>query len=543
MAKVLRIPVSIAALILFMAIVSSYVATAGGPDLDEGLIKDNLIVDTEGLKVKIDSDLKSQNTSDEIKFLQENGIIKGDPNGDLRPDDELSRAEFAAILCRAIGIEELAQSAAMAEKNYFSDVPASHWAAGYINAAVEYKAINGFADGTFRPGLSVTNEQVVKMLVAAWGYGEEAEELGGYPNGYMEIAQRFGVTEAVLFNYGVASKRWVACSFTYGALAMPAAENCTVETTVKIEQAEERVLRPENTGYIADPASILKKVTPQSAKYERKLFEQKVPEGMMPVKLQDNTLLYDIKAVSGVVQYYFWKPDSKQSAMSGNLPGADTIDLSPLPPGQFQFQLVITDGTVQDTYFAKAEKKDGGTVEFVGDIFRYTVLNAQPKITEIRHDITLNNNQKNEHNPYVIEALYNEAAKPILRVSYPFVVSEDQFFSISINTIWDPSIFGELYHPPVYIEGEPNQNLNSAPQPLTGQNMVIKPMIIDGLSINEPYLLQLCVSYNTGDDVALRGEIKLVENDGKLDFLLEGIVRYVEFEGYEILDYEIIKVQ
>ena len=87
--------------------------------------------------------------------------------------------------------------------NYFSDVASTHWAAGYIYTAAEYGAINGFGDGMFQPELSVTNEQAVKMLAAAWGCTDEAEKLGGCPNGYMEIAKRFGITDLVLFNYGM----------------------------------------------------------------------------------------------------------------------------------------------------------------------------------------------------------------------------------------------------------------------------------------------------------------------------------------------------
>ena len=55
---------------------------------------------------------------DEMQILKENGIIKGDPNGDLRPDDELTRAEFAVILCRVMGVEELARTDGMIGKEY-----------------------------------------------------------------------------------------------------------------------------------------------------------------------------------------------------------------------------------------------------------------------------------------------------------------------------------------------------------------------------------------------------------------------------------------
>jgi len=186
----------------------------------------------------------------EMYVLRDNGIIKGDPDGALRPESELTRAEFATILCRAAGIDKLAETADMADKGYFDDVPSSHWAAGYINAAVEYDAINGFGDGTFRPELTVTNEQVIKMLVAAWGYTEQAEALGGYPNGYMAIARRYGVTDAVMFNYGIASKRWVACAFVYGALSMPVAESSALEIPFDVEPMEDNEEQPENTTYI-----------------------------------------------------------------------------------------------------------------------------------------------------------------------------------------------------------------------------------------------------------------------------------------------------
>ena len=97
----------------------------------------------------------------EIKFLQENNVLVGDPNGDLRENDQITRAEFVTILCRAIGIEELAQSEEMRNKEIYVDVPKTHWAIGYINAATEYGAINGVGNGFFCPEMSVTNEQAV----------------------------------------------------------------------------------------------------------------------------------------------------------------------------------------------------------------------------------------------------------------------------------------------------------------------------------------------------------------------------------------------
>lgn len=103
----------------------------------------------------------------EINILNENGIIVGDPDRDLREGDEITRAEFAAVLCRAMGYENETENNDLKHKNYFPDVPAEHWAAGYVNFAYENGAISGFPDGNFYPEEKVTNEQVIKMLIGA----------------------------------------------------------------------------------------------------------------------------------------------------------------------------------------------------------------------------------------------------------------------------------------------------------------------------------------------------------------------------------------
>ncbi|MDR2712906.1 MAG: S-layer homology domain-containing protein [Clostridiales bacterium] len=531
MTKLLKLFVLLAAVVLLSVPTFADMQVANSE-----ILEDQTEICLANFEVSANNNLIMDNDNWEMQFLHENGIIKGDPNGDLRPNDELSRAEFATILCRAIGIEELAQSTAMLQKNYFSDIPAAHWAAGYINAAAEYKAINGFEDGTFRPGLSVTNEQVIKMLVAAWGYSEEAEKLGGYPNGYMEIAKRFEMIDAVLFNYGIASKRWVACSFTYGALAMPAAEDCPIESPVKTKQIQTKEPKPENTDYLPDPVSILKRITPKSAKYERTIFEQKVPDRFIPVEFQKNALLYNKKAVTGKAQFSFWQQGIRQAALEGSFSENDTADLSSLLPGQYQFHFTIIDGPVKDDYIATiVEKKDDGSLEFVSNIFRYTTLNAQAKITEIRHDITLSNSQSNSNNPFIIEALYSAEAKPILKVSYPYIVTEEQHLNAGINDIPES---GEVHDLPVYLEGKPDKYIDFSTQPLVGQNAVLKPLIFTGFSFSGLYWLQIRIGYSTGDDVALSGTIKLIENGGKLDYLFEGVIRYLTIDGYEIIDYD-----
>ncbi len=124
------------------------------------------------------------------------GIISGDPNGDLRLGDSLTRAEMSVIICGLQGIN----GAPDAVDTVFGDVNKSHWASGYINAAYNSKIINGNEDGTFRPEDKVTYQEAVKMLVSLLGYTPKADTLGGYPEGYLETARRHGLTSGVEFS-------------------------------------------------------------------------------------------------------------------------------------------------------------------------------------------------------------------------------------------------------------------------------------------------------------------------------------------------------
>ena len=189
-------------------------------------------------------DTKNSKTR-EMDILNKNGIIVGDPDGDLRENDEITRAEFAAVLCCAMGCENETENDDLKQKNYFPDVPPEHWASGYINYAYENGAINGFTDGKFYPEEKVTNEQAVKMLIGAWGYGTEAEKNGGYPDGYLKIAKENGIFNTIEFDNKNASKRWVASVFVYGVLSMPA-KNPVVNPPIKTVPISFENIRNEN---------------------------------------------------------------------------------------------------------------------------------------------------------------------------------------------------------------------------------------------------------------------------------------------------------
>ena len=96
----------------------------------------------------------------------------------LDPKAEITRAEAAAIIYRSITGDVTDADVAMFADDLV-DVPADHWAAGYINYCVNHGIIKGFEDGSFRPNDKVTGYQTMAMILRAVGYGSWGEFTGG----------------------------------------------------------------------------------------------------------------------------------------------------------------------------------------------------------------------------------------------------------------------------------------------------------------------------------------------------------------------------
>ena len=132
------------------------------------------------------------------------GLFKGYEDGTFKPEGEITRAEFAAIVVRLLGQE--AQAAGAKASTQFVDVPADHWAAGYVNIAVQAGVINGYGDGNFGPEDPVEYQDAITMMVRALGY-EPAIGSAGYPTGYLTKAGELGLTTGVNGSNGVAANR------------------------------------------------------------------------------------------------------------------------------------------------------------------------------------------------------------------------------------------------------------------------------------------------------------------------------------------------
>ena len=88
------------------------------------------------------------------------GIINGMGKGTFMPNKTMTRAEFAAIVTRALGL-------AAKDTKVFTDVPSSKWYAGYIGTANSSGIVNGVGSGKFNPDGTITRQEAAAMVARA----------------------------------------------------------------------------------------------------------------------------------------------------------------------------------------------------------------------------------------------------------------------------------------------------------------------------------------------------------------------------------------
>lgn len=88
-------------------------------------------------------------------------IIEGTGNGNFSPDLYMTRAEFAVIITRALGI------APGALNSTYSDVPQNVWYSAAVGSAREYNLIQGYVDGSYQPDRNITREEAILLLARA----------------------------------------------------------------------------------------------------------------------------------------------------------------------------------------------------------------------------------------------------------------------------------------------------------------------------------------------------------------------------------------
>jgi fibronectin type 3 domain-containing protein len=123
-------------------------------------------------------DLKGHWSQADVELLASKLVINGITESSFVPQNEITRAQFAALLVRALGLSETNTA-------QFTDVKTNEWFAEAIGAASKAGLVEGFENGTFQPDANITREQMAVMITRAMNFGgkkaaADAKGLAGF---------------------------------------------------------------------------------------------------------------------------------------------------------------------------------------------------------------------------------------------------------------------------------------------------------------------------------------------------------------------------
>jgi hypothetical protein len=111
------------------------------------------------------TDLNGHWAAAEIGRAVKMGIASGISSTQFAPDRNITRAEFAALLTRAIGLPN-----ATVMQSRFTDVTTDAWYFNAVNTAAEAGLVSGLTPSTFAPDKPITREQMAVMISRALTY-------------------------------------------------------------------------------------------------------------------------------------------------------------------------------------------------------------------------------------------------------------------------------------------------------------------------------------------------------------------------------------
>lgn len=203
-----------------------------------------------GIAYATPTDVKGTAYETAVDRLISLGLLTGYPDGSFKPDATITRAEFAAVIVRALGETAGVQQGSTTR---YIDVPSTHWAAGLINRASSLGIIKGYSDGKFGPSDAVTYEQAVTMMVRALGYEPAALAKGGYPSGHLSVAFDSGLLEGVSGKVSQPAHRGLVGLLVDNALEVPMMIQVAFGDTTKylvsgLEGTKEQTLLTQKLG-------------------------------------------------------------------------------------------------------------------------------------------------------------------------------------------------------------------------------------------------------------------------------------------------------
>lgn len=142
------------------------------------------------------------------------GIIKATGKARFEGEKMMTRATATKAIGTMMGY-----AADKNEKSIYSDVPEDYWAKEYIMAAYRNNIIS--KSDKFRPDEYITQGELCKMIIYAFGYGENAKLYADWRTGVSEVASSLNLLRFVGGNFDDKLSRGITAQIIYNALKAP----------------------------------------------------------------------------------------------------------------------------------------------------------------------------------------------------------------------------------------------------------------------------------------------------------------------------------
>jgi hypothetical protein len=138
---------------------------------------------------------------DVITQMSTAGYVYGYPDGTFKPDNTITRAEFATIIDRVLKLQTYDPVTPD-----FYDVSPGDWFYASVENSFKAGIVQGYGDGIFGPGRSITREELAAILVRSFGKQDEVAAsisestaftddagISAWARGYIVVAVKYGL--------------------------------------------------------------------------------------------------------------------------------------------------------------------------------------------------------------------------------------------------------------------------------------------------------------------------------------------------------------
>ena len=134
-------------------------------------------------------DTNNTNVEKAAEFLSRLEIMQEKDDESFGAEDYVTRAEACDAAVKLIN-----KTPTKTASVRFSDISESYWAYDSIAYLAEMGLVVGYG-GNFEPEKNISYNEFLTIIVKLLGYEAFANELGGYPNGYLNIAEKSKLTK------------------------------------------------------------------------------------------------------------------------------------------------------------------------------------------------------------------------------------------------------------------------------------------------------------------------------------------------------------